>query len=172
MSEFLRRYARREGLDAGQDTSTSGEARSNSARAGQAAGSVFSALFTLGAGASEARALELQAGDELLGAEIEETEGQRQVTQIRRAALQADAARRVAFAASGVDLQSLSVQQIRREDDAYVQDALAQTAGRASRAGARRRVYARRLADRAAETFGGSVLSAGTQLASSFPTGG
>jgi hypothetical protein len=161
MTEFLRQYAGSSGAasDGTGDPAKADQAASNNtSRALATGGSIFSALFSIGAGAAEAQGLERQAGDQMLAAATEEVQGQREANQIQRTALEASAARRVAFAASGVDLGSETVRVLDAEDDRFVQDALAERRNLTSRRAARRRDYARLLANRAAETFGGAVL--------------
>lgn len=175
MTEFLRQYAgqgRAVASEAAPDASADQSAGRNTARALQTGGSIFSALFAIGAGAAEAEGLERQAGDQLLAAGAEEIQGAREVNQIQRTALEANASRRVAFAASGVDLGSVTVRQLETEDDRFVQDALAERRNLTSRRAARRRDYSRLLANRAAETFGGAVLGSASNLASAAASGG
>ena len=177
MTEFLRQYAGQSGTASdgpggGVDASADQAASNNPSRALATGGSVFSALFSIGAGAAEAEGLERQAGDQMLAAEVEEVQGQREANQIQRTALEASAARRVAFAASGVDLGSVTVRVLDIEDDRFVQDALAERRNLTSRRAARRRDYARLLAKRAAETFGGAVLGSASNLASSAASSG
>lgn len=172
MSEFLQEYAarymQRSPTEAPRPASAEAQGPSQGARRGQQASSIFSAIASVSAGASEARSLQRQAGDELLAAAAEETQAQKDVNQIRRMALAADAGRRVAFAASGVDLGSITVQQIGQEDRAIVDEARNDRATDGMRAATRRRRYSRMLANRAAETFGGSLFSAVGDMASSF----
>lgn len=173
MSEFLQQYAYGGQQRPPAPGSASPEAgQSGRLSAMQKGTGVLAGLATIGAGASEARSLQRQAGDEILAGAQELTQAERDTNQIRRAALQNDAMRRVAFAASGVDTGSESVQVLGREDARRAEDAQADRMFTGMRDAARRRQYANLLARRAAETFGSSLIAGGTQIASSFAPGG
>lgn len=173
MTEFLQEYAGQIGAGRGGGAQAQGsEAAAGASVAGQGAryasqiAGVASGFLVLAEAAAGADAMQRRAGDELLLAEGELTQAAKDVASIRRAALEADASRRVAFAAAGVDLGSVSVQAQHDIDQRYVQEAIEARQNRGFDQARRRRVAARRLADRAAESFGAGVIAAGSQFAS------
>tara|TARA_R110002073_G_scaffold76548_4_gene185840 strand:- start:438 stop:1016 length:579 start_codon:yes stop_codon:yes gene_type:complete len=174
MSEFLSEYyqqsfgggERSVSMDAGvaQASATGGQDGGMTMRDLQRGSTVFSSLLGIATGAGRASDMQRQAGDEQIAAIAEETDGSRRATEILRQQIQASARMRAAFAASGVDPASASVRQLDREGRDRASEALTDVRHRAGYRSAARRSRATALARRAAETFGGSVLTAGVNI--------
>lgn len=175
MSEFLDRYFRETTGSTPADIEQSDDpfrGDSQSLTRAQQGSSIASSLLAIASANSQSRDLRRAAGDQLIAAEVEETETLRRANEQRRAHLKASGRMRVAFAASGVDLGSGTVKQLDREMRQAANETISHTKTRGYARANARRARARRLVARAAENFGGAVLGGVIKIGEAAASGG